>query len=682
MSALSNCPPGWVYGERLGCLNPNAFKGISGGNGVKPNASSLLINPNAAGQGDEPSQVNVGLDLRIDLKNNAITGRYKDYTIYVKRRKRPRMFEVVVGSEAGLNDNLRITDGGVVRPEDLQGHYDPNDRVNIADAINYIVGNFETLHSDALIKHAASIIKRTGIEQVPRPPTDYEEITDDMVKALLANYNVKRFIINGGSVFSSGVELGLFCYDYGSGAYYDCEDELKSFIIKRAQEDGLLRKRTGVRVVNEVLARVKALTSSRLVLGGRHLIAIGGRAFDWDAFVKSGDVEGALIEPNPDLVIFHRIKHDIRGAISRLRALRAGIEAYLPPRNIIEVVGLFRQLAPTAYRVFTDWVKAPGDADDVVAAKVGLLLQLIGYTLYPFDYPFNKAFMLIGGGSNGKSTFLNLLNEILGDVNVSHVSLMELDPSVNRFALADMYGKLANISAEPQLSGKFDPSRFKQITGEDYVRVERKFKDAFSARIYAKQIFAANELPKVKEDTKAFWDRWIVIEFPNSFQRSMSSREFVRRYLMPEVSEIILMALYAFRIALLSGGFVSIGSDPKEEWVRRSNPAYAVIKDMVRDGFIAFGRDHKVVKDDLYQLYVEYIKEFEDEDIKPAEKRVFTQVLNQNFSVSTARLRLNGGRVFVYLGVGLTAKGFQWLKPKFNVKTPNTWIIGGGSGLR
>jgi putative DNA primase/helicase len=54
-----------------------------------------------------------------------------------------------------------------------------------------------------------------------------------------------------------------------------------------------------------------------------------------------------------------------------------------------------------------------------------------------------------GSGDNGKSVFLKLLKMFLGSENVSHASLQEL--SDDRFAAADMYGKLANICADLKL---------------------------------------------------------------------------------------------------------------------------------------------------------------------------------------------------------------------------------------
>ena len=59
---------------------------------------------------------------------------------------------------------------------------------------------------------------------------------------------------------------------------------------------------------------------------------------------------------------------------------------------------------------------------------------------------FEKAFMHIGSGSNGKSTFLSLLEKMLGRQNVAHMSPHQLERE--RFATAELEGKMLNVYAD------------------------------------------------------------------------------------------------------------------------------------------------------------------------------------------------------------------------------------------
>jgi hypothetical protein len=66
--------------------------------------------------------------------------------------------------------------------------------------------------------------------------------------------------------------------------------------------------------------------------------------------------------------------------------------------------------------------------------------EVVGYTLLPAA-PLRKAILLLGSGSNGKTTLLSQLRRLLGRRNVSSVPLQAFGES--RFASAEVYGKLA-----------------------------------------------------------------------------------------------------------------------------------------------------------------------------------------------------------------------------------------------
>src|SRR5262249_15551139 len=117
--------------------------------------------------------------------------------------------------------------------------------------------------------------------------------------------------------------------------------------------------------------------------------------------------------------------------------------------------------------------------------------------------------LFFGAGGNGKSVTLGLFEGLLGTDNVAHSSLQALGE--NRFAAADLFGKLANICGDLDARAIEHTDLFKQATGGDMIRAEFKFRDAFSFRCYALPLFSANELPRTADQTNAWFDRWIII---------------------------------------------------------------------------------------------------------------------------------------------------------------------------
>jgi putative DNA primase/helicase len=138
-----------------------------------------------------------------------------------------------------------------------------------------------------------------------------------------------------------------------------------------------------------------------------------------------------------------------------------------------------------------------------------------------------KALMLVGGGANGKSTFLNIIKTCLGKDNISSVTPGDYR---NKNAIAKLDSKVANISAE--VSGQTlqaeSLNKFKNLTGDDDVMVEEKYQTPYQLNYTGGMIFATNEVPDsshVSDDDFAFWRRWLIVQFPNEFPEGSDKRD-------------------------------------------------------------------------------------------------------------------------------------------------------------
>jgi putative DNA primase/helicase len=103
-------------------------------------------------------------------------------------------------------------------------------------------------------------------------------------------------------------------------------------------------------------------------------------------------------------------------------------------------------------------------------------------------FDLHKFLHLIGSGGSGKSTYTNLLTAILGDRNVISMDLEALN---ERDALADLFGKVLVIFPDQDTAGK-KLSNFKKLTGGDYLRGRRLFKDGFNFRFDGMAIVTSN----------------------------------------------------------------------------------------------------------------------------------------------------------------------------------------------
>jgi putative DNA primase/helicase len=171
-------------------------------------------------------------------------------------------------------------------------------------------------------------------------------------------------------------------------------------------------------------------------------------------------------------------------------------------------------LSPVQVAAAYDPAAACPSVDDFLESTVpdliGLFMEIVGYLLIP-DNRQQKAIMLKGQGGTGKTTALEVLSALLGHENVSTVDLHRLEE--DRFATADLYGVLANIFADLPSHALNSSSIFKSITGGDYIRGERKHRDAFKFKPYARLLFSANEAPPTADNSDAFFERWLILPF-------------------------------------------------------------------------------------------------------------------------------------------------------------------------
>ena len=138
-----------------------------------------------------------------------------------------------------------------------------------------------------------------------------------------------------------------------------------------------------------------------------------------------------------------------------------------------------------------------------------LLEEMVGYCLYRRN-ELGKAFILIGDKSNGKSTFLHVVKNMLGDSNIASLDLKELG---DRFKTAELFGKLANIGDDIGDEFIANASVFKKLVTGDRVNVERKGQDPFEFNNYAKFLFSANNIPRMKDKTGAVQRRLVIVPF-------------------------------------------------------------------------------------------------------------------------------------------------------------------------
>jgi putative DNA primase/helicase len=293
--------------------------------------------------------------------------------------------------------------------------------------------------------------------------------------------------------------------------------------------------------------------------------------------------------------------------------------------------------------------------------------KLFGYCIGVPGHPYQCAHLFVGEGSNGKSTLLSVLNWLLGKENVAAETLTSL--TENRFAPANLWGKLANIFADLPSNPLRYTSVFKALTGGDKVRAEKKFGATFYFINGAKLVFSANELPEVNDRTRAFWRRWFLIRFDQNFT-GREDRAMLGK-LLAELPGILNWALAGIPMLQRDSGFLTeLGADDlKSEWRRRSDSlAWFVSERVIVD---PTGR---TPKEEFFEAYAEFCARNQAAP-KPPEN-VGKELPRHVPTIRTVKGRVDGDLVRFWLGI--------CLRPDAGVQTPASPVspASGGSQSR
>lgn len=278
--------------------------------------------------------------------------------------------------------------------------------------------------------------------------------------------------------------------------------------------------------------------------------------------------------------------------------------------------GLLREGRPEDY--LTQQARAHYDSDatcpawerflrDVFAGDeemVAFIQRAVGYSLT--GWTREQVFFYLWGnkGTNGKSTFLGVLRDLLGDyaANVSFgvFTANRRDGEAPQPALMGLAGKRFVTALEKKAVATLDSDTLKIITGEDAVSGRRLFENTWTYKPVFKLWLAANGLPGVDDYTDAFWRRPVLIPFTVSFE----GREdrMLGDKLRQELPGILAWAVRGC-LEYQAGGLKPPQKclDAKAAWRSENDP----LADFVEDACIV-GKGHRAQAATLFNAYEAY----------------------------------------------------------------------------
>ena len=286
------------------------------------------------------------------------------------------------------------------------------------------------------------------------------------------------------------------------------------------------------------------------------------------------------------------------------------------------------------------WKEFVGEV--VESDMIETVQEFIGYVLHRDGMPYNKALLLVGSGSNGKSTFLDVIRELYGTEQTTAKPVHNFDRDDH---VADLYGSLANIDAdlsEGSLSSE-GVAMFKRLVGDDRIEARRLYEEPFEFKPTAKHLYACNQVPDVSafvgDHDIAFWRRWIIVQFPAYFPEGSSKRDpNLDEKLTTDgsLSGILNWAIDGWQ-RLKEDGFTNAQSHDqvRETWQSWGNSVDEFISQFVE-------RDEDADRVSTGDAYTRYKLWCQREQKDPVSQRRFTDTLKQEPVGFSNSLRVDG----------------------------------------
>lgn len=255
-----------------------------------------------------------------------------------------------------------------------------------------------------------------------------------------------------------------------------------------------------------------------------------------------------------------------------------------------------------------------------------LLEEVAGYVFYRRN-ELRKAFIFIGDKANGKSTYLDCITTMVGEDNTTALDLKELG---DRFRTAELFGKL--ICAGDDIGDEFipNPAVFKKIVSGDPIVVERKGQDPFTLYNYAKPIFSANNIPRIKDKTGAVLDRLVIVPFNASFSKNDPDYDpYIKYKLHSEkaMEYLIQVALDGLKRVLDNNGFTICDAvqEQLDEYSEQNNPIVGFFKDL--------DIEVDVVNQPTKDVYLRYKLYCNDNGFTPLSNIEFSKWIKKNLNL-------------------------------------------------
>ena len=268
-----------------------------------------------------------------------------------------------------------------------------------------------------------------------------------------------------------------------------------------------------------------------------------------------------------------------------------------------------------------------------------LLEEAVGYCFYRRN-ELRKCFILTGDRQNGKSTYLSMIEHLLGNDNMASLDLKELG---EKFKTAELFGKLANIGDDIGDEFIANPAIFKKLVSGNSINVEKKGQDPFDFSNYSKLLFSANNIPRIKDKSGAVISRLVIIPFDARFTVDDPDFDPYIKYklIQPEPMEyLIQLGIAGLKRVLKNQRFTNSQKVEKsiKEYEENNNPI-----------LLFFNEDVKIENEPTRSVYMKYVEFCTANSFTPMSNIEFSKQVKKYFDFDIVDKTVKGKKYRIFV---------------------------------
>jgi putative DNA primase/helicase len=271
-----------------------------------------------------------------------------------------------------------------------------------------------------------------------------------------------------------------------------------------------------------------------------------------------------------------------------------------------------------------------------------MLQEFMGYCLMD-TCKYEKCLFMYGQGANGKSTVLNVMEQMLGD---DHCSAMNIDDLANRFNIPYLQNKIINVSAEAIAKEQSGVQNLKRFISGDRVEGEWKHGERVNFSPRTKFIFAMNLPPNIHDKSHGFNRKVLVLNFNRVFEEYEMDRDLMVK-LREELNGIFVFALEGAMRLRQQNGFTDgdIIDQDKDMFMGQLNNVLMFVGEqcVVEEGA-------RSKSDDLFEAYKAWC---DKSGLRPLGSPKFQEQLMHKWKIEKVRGCWPEGRRMTYIGIRL-----------------------------